>query len=96
MLYSDQAEHFSERIQGFDNDGPYDEYFNAPFTMAELLVSIKNLKLGKSSGPDGIIAEMIKCTSEKIASVLIVLFNKIFELSWFPKKLGRKYFMSNF
>ena len=43
------------------------------------------LKLGKSSGPGGIIAEMINVQQKKIASLLIVLFNKILELSWFPK-----------
>ena len=85
LLYSEQAEHFSEHLHDFNDDGPYNEYFNAPFTMTELLLSIKNLKLGKSSGPDGIIAEMIKCTSEKISTILLILFNKIFELSWFPE-----------
>ena len=65
LLCNEQAEHFRERLKDFSIDGPYDEYFNAPFTVAELLLSIKNLKLGKSSGPDGILAEMMKCTSEK-------------------------------
>ena len=47
-------------MHDFNDDGPYNGYFNAPFTMAELPKGIKHLKLCKSSGPNGLIAEMIK------------------------------------
>lgn len=84
LPYSEQSEYFRERLDFFYDDGPYNDYFNASFTMNELLSSIRKLKLGKSSGPDGLFAEMFKYAIEHILEILLPLYNKILKLSWFP------------
>ena len=48
--------------------------------------SILKLKPGKAGGPDGIISEMLKSTLIEICPVLVVLYNKIFDLGDFPVK----------
>ena len=52
--------------------------------MNELIASVNALKIGKASGPDGILAEMIKCTLHEIAPVLLPLYNRILNTGHFP------------
>ena len=61
------------------------EYFNAPFTMSEFRESIRSLKLTKTSGPDGPLAEMIKNTVNEIVQIVLSLYNRILALGWLPK-----------
>ncbi|MEW8484144.1 MAG: hypothetical protein AB2705_03130 [Candidatus Thiodiazotropha sp.] len=58
-------------------DSNVNDIFNMLFTEYELYKSIKTLKLGRSGGPDGIVAEMITETVSTIAPVLLMLYNKI-------------------
>ena len=53
--------------------------------MSELGCSIRDLKLGKSGGPDGIIPEMISHTINEMSDIFLTLFNKILETGRFPE-----------
>ena len=57
--------------------------------MSEVLSNIKQLKLGKSSGPDCIGAEFYINTSLEISPVLKDLFNNILNSGNFPQAWGR-------
>ena len=50
LLYIPHDGSLAENIDEFREDGPFNDIFNAPFTMTELRHSIKDLKLGKSMG----------------------------------------------
>ena len=69
-------------INNVDNN--VNDIFNMTFTEYELHKSIKTLKLGRSGGSDGIIAEMINETVSTIARVLLTLYNKIWLSGTFP------------
>ena len=64
------------------------ELFQCPITDAEVRKGILKLKTGKSGGRDGIISQMLKNTLVEICPVLVVLFNKSFELGDFPEQWG--------
>ena len=49
----------AETVKDFQEDGAFNDAFNEPFTMSALQNSIKSLKVGKSGGPDDLLAEMI-------------------------------------
>ena len=57
--------------------------------------SIKSLKLGKSGGPDGLVADMIINTTNGISTILLPLFNKILTLGEYLGKLVTKYSLSH-
>ena len=75
----------AETVDDFREDGVFNDAFNEPFTMSELHNSIKSLKVGKSGGPDGLLAEMITNTANVISSILLPLFNKILALGEYPE-----------
>ena len=52
--------------------------------MSELISSVNGLKVGKASGHDGILAEMIKTTLHEIAPILLPYYNKILSAWQFP------------
>lgn len=60
---------------------------NADITVDELSECIKKLKRGKSSGMDGILAEMIKDGGELLQSCILWLFNCMLA-SHFPERLS--------
>ena len=62
---------------------------NEEISLSEVLSSIRELKLGKSSGPDGIGAEFYINTSYEIAPFLKDLYNNIFHSGIFPPAWGR-------
>ena len=51
--------------------------------------SILNLKVGKSTGPSGILSEMIKCTLTAMSDILLPLYNAILVTSYFPEFWGQ-------
>ena len=71
----------------YNEDVNVNDILNRPFTEDEIKASISSLKNGKGSGPDGILAEMIKSTLLQILPILLLLYNKSllsgeFSLDW--------------
>ena len=84
-----------------------DVVLNSEITLDEVQKSILKLKSDKAHGIDGIQAEFYKSTINLISSILVLLFNKIFESAEFPSswletvlvpvhKSGTKYDPSNY
>ncbi|MEW8546872.1 MAG: reverse transcriptase family protein, partial [Candidatus Thiodiazotropha sp.] len=61
-----------------------DDLLDSPITSSEIYLSIKDLKNEKSPGIDGIPAELFKVASDKFIPYLVLLFNKMYDLSVFP------------
>ena len=85
LLFIDDLGNLKDNILGYDQEGDYNDTFNAPFTMSELRCSIRDLKLSKSGGPDGIIPEMITHTIYEMSDIFLTLFNTILETGRFPE-----------
>jgi len=62
-----------------DDGGVEDKYLNAEITLDEVFKAFGKLSVGKSAGNDGISSEFYKHTSNEIAPILCLLFNKILE-----------------
>ena len=69
LLFIQNIGNLKDIVLEYDQDGEFNETFNAPFTMTELRCSIKDIKLGKSGGPDGIVPEMITHTTNEMADI---------------------------
>ena len=55
-----------------------------PISEEEVLLSIKHLKLGKSNGLDGIVAEMFKSAGNTLAGFLTDCFNELYKNGEYP------------
>ena len=55
----------------------------------EITASIRNLKPGKSAGPDEIISEMLKHAHDSVIEFLIQLFNKLYDEGIFPTEWSK-------
>ena len=55
------------------------------FCIEEVVGCINELPKGKAAGIDGISNEMLKSTSDVLAPILVVLFNKIINTGHFPR-----------
>ncbi|MEW8546755.1 MAG: reverse transcriptase family protein, partial [Candidatus Thiodiazotropha sp.] len=84
LLYDDSK----DDISNFECTESENELFQCPISDAEVRKGIMKLKSGKSGGPDGIVSEMLRNTLLDICPVLVVLFNKIFDLGDFPEQWG--------
>ena len=84
-MYTNNLGDLKENIQVHTLDGIYNEGFNSPFTISEVRKNIRNLKQGKSGGPDGILPEMVFNSMNDISEILLVLFNEIFNTGRYPK-----------
>ena len=74
----------------FDDEDVDFEYvdidaLDADITEDEVVAAIKNLKDKKAAGPDGIIPEIFKHSSQVIVPFLVDLFNHIFSTGQFPQ-----------
>ena len=58
--------------------------YTTTLSICQLETSINSLKLNKSSGPDGIISEMIKNTTHDISPILLSLYNNILNSGVYP------------
>ena len=58
---------------------------NQPFSEAEILKAVKNVKNNKSSGIDGILNEHIKSTIHIMCPVYVKLFNLIYDTGLVPE-----------
>ena len=65
-------------------DPPGIEGLDSPISEEEVKNAIGQLKLNKSPGPDGILAEMLKNSLEHILSPLVLLFNHVFDTGQYP------------
>ena len=63
---------------------PNVDSLDRPISEEEVLLVIKNLKLGKSSGLDGILAEMFKSADNTVAGFLTDCFNELFKNGEYP------------
>ena len=74
------------------NDGIASEdnsSLNKTITEEEVTQAIKNLKCGKASGTDGILAEMLKASATNSTLFLVRLFNCIFESGIYPEEWSK-------
>ena len=62
---------------------------NEGISLSEVLSSIKQLKCGKSPGPDSVGAEFYINTANEISPILKDHFNRILEAGIFPAAWGR-------
>ena len=75
---------FLERYENNEFDIMFQE-LNMPFTHEELIKSIKQLKNNKAGGPDMHLNEFFIHGKDILVPYLVTLFNKIFELGYFPE-----------
>ena len=61
---------------------------NVRISLSEIRKGIRLLKNGKSSGPDLLLNELIKYSNDDLLQYLHGLFNKIFDIGYFPDSLG--------
>ena len=61
------------------------EELNQSFSYEEISTAIIQSKDGRSCGPDGLLNEFYIYGKTKLIPVLLVLFNKIFEIGHFPE-----------
>ena len=61
---------------------------DAEITINEIKKGIRLLKNGKSSGPDLMLNEFLKYGNDNLLSYLHILFNKIFDIGYFPEAWG--------
>ena len=65
-------------------DPPGIEGLDSPIREEEVKNAIEHLKLNKSSGSDGILADMLKNSLEHILSLLVLLFNHVIDTGQYP------------
>ena len=63
----------------------FDE-LNIPFSRQEINLAISQLRTNKSAGPDKLLNEFFIHGKEILNSTLSILFNKLFEIGYFPKE----------
>ena len=68
-----------------DDVDVHDMEFNQPITLQEVVNAINKLKIKKAAGPDGIIAEILKYSCNKIAPFFVSFFNALFDRGIFPE-----------
>ena len=66
-----------------------DHDLDAPITQDEVRKAIRNLKSGKATGLDNILAEILKSGEEAVTPFLTTLFNKLYDSGLFPEDWTR-------
>ncbi len=93
MSFAEWFIHFKNVLGGDTNPGkgkddyadpPDTEGLDSPISEEEVTNAIELLKLNKSPGPDGILAERLKNSLEHIPSLLVLLFNHVFDTVQYP------------
>jgi hypothetical protein len=95
--YTHFYEVFNDNSNEVSIDDDFDTYYdnqppaivtcdqlNNPITTHEIILAIKALKNEKAAGPDGLISEFYKHSTDAILPFLLELFNNIFDKSTFP------------
>lgn len=76
---------YNQQYERGDFQVIFDE-LNVSITNDEICMAIKQLRNGASAGPDLLINEFFKFASESCILCIHHLFNKIFEIGYFPEK----------
>ena len=63
--------------------------FGVAISRDEVTASIRNLKPGKSTGPDKVIREMLKHANERANDLFVQFFNKLYDEGIFPKEWSK-------
>ena len=76
---------FNERYLKGELQIMFDE-LNVEISLLEIKTAVKQLKNGKSAGPDLLLNDFFKNGTETLLNYVHKLFNKIFEIGYFPEK----------
>ena len=82
--------HFNERYEKHEFRLMFEE-LNLEFLEGDIERSIKQLKANKSGGPDKLINEFFIHGNQILQSTICNLFNKIFDLGYFPEEWSEGY-----
>ena len=63
--------------------------FGETVSRDEVTAGIRNLKPGKSTGPDKVIREMLKHANERANDLFVQFFNKLYDEGIFPKEWSK-------
>ena len=63
----------------------YVDELDTPITMSEVETAIYHLKPDKAAGDDNISSEFILYGRESLKNSILVLFNKLYDVSFFPE-----------
>ena len=64
------------------------EQLNLPISYEEIKRGVGQLRNGASAGPDLFLNEFLKRGTNSLLEYIHTLFNKLFELGYFPEKVG--------
>ena len=83
--------YFNERYENNNEFYVMFEELNLPFTNEELAKAIGHLRTNKSSGPDKLINGFFISGKNLLNPTLLILFNKLFAMGYFPEKWSEGY-----
>ena len=86
----DDILYFNERFLNSEIQLMFDE-LNDTITMEEIMKAIRQLKNGRSGGPDKFLNEFFIHGNGELLMYLHTLFNKIFDLEYFPESWSEGY-----
>ena len=72
------------------------EDLNVPISVEEIRKGLKQLKNGASAGPDLMLNEFLKYGTNDLLSYLQTLYNKMFEIGYFPACWSEGYIILTF
>ena len=77
--------YFNERYERNEFSIMFEE-LNVPFTYEEISTACWQLRTNKSAGPDKLINEFFIYGKDILSTTLLILFNKLFGMGYFPKE----------
>ena len=77
--------YFNERYENNEFAIMFEE-LNVPFTVEDINKACSQLRTNKSAGPDKLINEFFIYGKEILGTTLLILFNKLFGMGYFPKE----------
>ena len=76
--------YFNERYETNEFAVMFEE-LNLPFSNADLVKAIRQLRTNKSAGPDKLINEFFINGTHVLCPTMLILFNKLFSMGYFPE-----------
>ncbi|XP_053393684.1 uncharacterized protein LOC128555432 [Mercenaria mercenaria] len=89
----DDILYFMERYENNEFNIMFEE-LNVPFTNSDIITAIKQLKNNKSGGLDLYLNEFFKNGKDVIVQYVLPLFNKIYDIGYFPTVWSEGYVIS--